>query len=217
MWVSSEGEQFLVGQFYAQKMTQEPDWKLFYRRSISKLSRVIEPRATYIQSMIERREKYVKETLKGKAERFNTTQTKKPYTAAPWLQTMKNYSWYLSLNKEFTLKDYLTWYINGEKVFTYVGDDQLATERAVPYDITFYFEDTRNNNQLKRIDITLDADEMMATFRKIALTPPMDETINLHIEIAPDYKQISVFVIRGKNKIEIQKILKAKLNKLYNA
>ena len=216
VWVKSGGEQFLVGQFFANKMTQEPDWNLFYRRALSRTSRVIEPRDKYIEQMIKKSELFVKNTLKGKAERFNTQQTKKPYTAQPWLKTMKNYHWLLSLNNGFVLKDYLTWYVNGEKVFTYSGENQLATPRAVPYDFTFYFEDARNN-QLKRIDMTFDADEIMELFQKVALTPPLDDPINLHIEIAPDYKQISIFVSKGKTKIELKKVLKAALNKLYNA
>lgn len=217
IWVNAEGEQFLVGQFYAEKMQTEPDWNLFYRRAISKISRIIEPRISFIEDTIQRSKSYIKDVYKGKPERFNTHQTKKPYTAEPWLKTMKKYHWYLSLNEGFALKDYLTWYVNGEKIFTYTGDNQLATTRAVPYNFTFYFTDTLNNNKLKRIDITFDSDEIMEIFQKVSRNSSTDPTINLYIEIDHDYKQVSVFVINGKTKIELKKIHRATLSKLYNA
>lgn len=216
IWVSSEGEQFLLAQFYAKKMTpeQEPDWKVFYRRALNPIGKVIKPRATYVDYLIKESEDYVKNSLKGKPEKFNTVQTKKPYTAEPWLRTMKSYHWSLKLNNDFTLKDYLAWFVNGEKIFTYVGDNQLTVKRAAPYDFTIYFTD--KNNTLERVDLTLDAEEVMQAFQKIELTPPVGQAITLSVEMAKDYSKLNAYLIKDKTKIELKKIIKADLTDLYN-
>lgn len=216
IWVSSGGEQYLLGQFYAKKMANEPDWDEFYKISIEPISRVSVPRKDFIKVIIKNTDDFIKKSLNGKAEKFNITQ-QKPYTAQPWLRTMKGYYWKLELNNYFELKDYLAWYVNGEKIFTYLGDDQLAVKRAVPYDFTMYFEDKNNNNELERADFTLDCDEVMQAFQEFELVPPLDTPISLYVDIQADYKKIFFYVVKGNKRVRLNKVLKAQRHDLYNS
>lgn len=215
VWAAAEGEQYLVGQFYAKKMINKPDWDDFYKQSINPMASIAKPKQDYIDEITQRSNEFIKKLLNGKAEKFNIEQ-QEPYTAQPWLRTMKGYYWKLELNNSFELKDYLAWYVNGEKIFTYFGDDQLAVKRAVPYDFTMYFEDKNNNNELERADFILDPDEVMQAFQEFELIPPLDIPITLFVDIQPDYKKIFFYVVKGNKRVKLNKILKAQRHDLYN-
>lgn len=130
---------------------------------------------------------------------------------------MKTYSWYLAINDQyFTLRDYRADYVNGEIKYTYFDMDQLVNNRAVPYEISFYYQEKQNNNKLERADIYFDSDEIMQAFREIALTPPLESPIKLYIDFKPSYDSIFAYLIKGNKKIELKKI-DAKRPDLYNA
>lgn len=215
VWVASEGEQYLLGQFYAKKMVNEPKWNEFYSQSVESISRIPTSRQEFIKEIVKNTDDFIKRTLHGKAEKFNIEQ-EKPYTAQPWLRTMKGYYWQLELNKYFRLKDYLAWYVNGEKIFTYFGDDQLAVKRAVPYDFTIYFEDKENNNELERIDFTLSPDEVMQAFQEFELIPPLDLPVKLYVDIQKEYQGINFYVSKGNKRVKLNNIIKAQRHDLYN-
>lgn len=130
---------------------------------------------------------------------------------------MKTYPWYLSINEPyFTLRDYFTNYTNGETKYTYFNDNQLAKNRAVPYELTIYYQEKQNNNKLERADVIFDADEIMQAFKKMNLTPPLEAPINLYLDFKPDYKRLDAYLVKGNQRIELKKG-SAKRPDLYNA
>lgn len=211
VWVSGGGEKFLVAQFQAKKMVVEPQWEVFYK---STQYSWYMPREEFRTFMMEGMDDYIKKSFKGKAERFNTVQTG-TLTSIPWQAAMKTYPWYLTINDPyFTLRDYVANYVNGEFKYTYFDDNQLAKNRAVPYQISYYYQEKQNNNKLTRGMITFDADEIMQGFKKMNLTPPLDAPINLYLDF--NDKSLSAYLVKGNQKLELTKI-SAERPDLYNA
>lgn len=200
VWVTSTGEQYLIAQFQAKKV-EESNWDDFSKKVL--VGRDISRQDYIKQSLVHPSMSQTKQELeKGK-----------PLNASFWQKLMKTYQWQLIINKDFILTDYLAWYVNGEKFFTYQNDNQLSQKRAVPYDFSFYFED--KNKELHRFDLTIDQQEIVQGFERIALTPPLDTPINLCIEITPDLKGLSAFLVKGNTKLELHK-MKGQYPELYN-
>lgn len=206
VWITGGGEKFLLAQFYAQKMQQEPDWNAFYRRSIDKIGEP-RPKDIFIKYYLQLAQDYIESALNGKAEFFDDSQpASKPLTASPWLRLMKKYDWYLSINDQyFTLRDYRASFTNGELRFVYSGDSQLSKPKSVPDSIYFFIQNKQNNNIPERIFINFDQDEIMKVFAELALTPPMSEPINLYMNIKPDLSDLQAYVIKGNKKILLKK------------
>ncbi len=185
-------EQFLLAQFQAKKV-EEPNWDYFSQRVLKRQKTI--SREDYIKEVLSR--PTMQQTAKELAE------GKKP-SSEYWQQLMKTYPWQLTLSEGFTLKGYSTWYQNGEKYYTYQQDNQLAKNRPVPRDFTFYFEG--NGHTLQRFDFIPDAEEIKQAFAEIALTSPLEAPIDLHLEISKDIKQLDAFLIKGDTKIELKNI-----------
>lgn len=214
IWIKGGGEQLLLGTFQAKRINQEPSWESFYRST--QLSYYM-GREEYRRFKIDGSKKYIQESFNNVSERFNTEQPSGQLTSIPWQKTMKTYSWYLAINDQyFTLRDYRADYVNGELKYTYFDMDQLVNNRAVPYEISFYYQEKQNNNKLERADIYFDSDEIMQAFREIALTPPLETTIKLYIDFNPSYESIFAYLVKGNKKIELDKIT-AKRPDLYNS
>lgn len=81
--------------------------------------------------------------------------------------------------------------------------------------IIFYFQNKQNNNIPERIDMQIDDEEVMSVFKEISLTPPLDEPINLFLDIKTDLSDLHAYVIKGDKKIQLKKI-KPRLVDLYN-
>lgn len=205
VWVSGAGEVFLLAQFHAQKMQQEPDWNVFYRTSISGRGEP-EPKDIYIKKLQNRIEKNINESLNGKSEFFDDRLPAGKLTAAPWLRLMKTYDWYLSINNQyFTLRDYRVYYVNAESRFIYSGDNQLVKPRPVPSSLNFFFQNKQNKNIPERINVKFDRDEIMKAFAELALIPPMSEPINLYMDIKLDLSDLQAYAIKGNKKILLKK------------
>lgn len=192
VWIGNGAEQFLLAQFQAKKVEEE-NWDYFSQRVLKRQQKI--SREDYIKEIFSR------PTMQQTAKELG--EGKKP-SSTYWQQLMKTYPWQLTLSEGFTLKGYSAWYLNGEKYYTYQQDNQLAKNRPVPRDFTFYFEG--NGHTLQRFDFIPDPEEIKQAFATLALTPPLDEPMNLHLVIAKDIKNLDAFLIKGDNKIELKHI-----------
>ena len=84
----------------------------------------------------------------------------------------------------------------------------------MPYFLSFYMESTAPEKTLKCIDITFDEEKMMDAFERMAQKEPVNGKVDLQIKVAPDYKDISVFIVKGEHREELD-IKEAALQPLY--
>src|SRR5699024_2211125 len=130
-----------------------------------------------------------------------------PTDFGPWKRLMKTYHWQLTVNKEFKLKDYWTWYVNGEKYFSYEKGYGFKTspDRAVPYFLSIYIEKKSTQNSLERINLNLDKEEIINAFEKVTNNKPdsLMAPIEIKLEIDEDLSGMQVFVVHGNMRIEL--------------
>jgi len=208
LWVSGGGETFLLAQFQAKPMKEDPNWSKFYRSSVSRYTD-IEPREIFKDSRMRRAQTFIDNSLKGKAERFDIS--KNYLTSMPWKSLMKKYPWELKINTAyFKLTDYFVAYSNGERLYTYINTQQLDKDRSIPFEIYMYYQD--DQKKLNRIDISFDNDEIMKAFQSINLLPPVQGNIALYIDFNPEYKSIFTYLVKKEHKIELKKIRGSRKN-----
>lgn len=195
IWVSNDGEQFLLTQFQAKKI-EEPNWDSFIQPVLGKKI----SRKDYLAS---------KMNLKngGSALNANIRQEvldHKVPGAEPWLRLMKTYSWVLKTNDLYELKDYETTYVNGEQYYTYQNQDQTKP-RAIPKSLVTLMED-RKTHQIIRLDYDINQDEIINAFEKLAKEQG-SEPIQIYLDIDEKLTNANLYLIKGSQKIEIKQVV----------
>lgn len=206
VWISGAGNTYVLAQFQARKV-EENDWANF--------SRVLQMGKDYTIS----RADYIKErlsdpdTVMGRETQQEIDNGTVPTDSVPWKRFMNTYRWVLTVNDEFTLKDYFTRYTTAEQYYTYSDENQYTLKpRPVPKYLSYYIED--KTGQLHRLNLYLDPEETMSAFEKLSKESASAELIKLHLSIDSAVKNIDVFLIKDKQSIELKKI-RGQIDDLY--
>lgn len=195
-------ESFLIADLQAKKV--DMDWKGFLLHSdeISK------------NASIPSRESFVQEKIQKAANKTRSLpQDLINKNADQWLGYIKKYNWQLQMEPPYELKDVEARYTNKEARIILAGTDQTKLmPRPIPSILDFFAVNTKTN-YLNRIHINFGKDfyqnhdddwhEIVEAFEKINQLPPVNGLITLSLKISPDQKQMDIFLIKGKNKIEL--------------
>ncbi len=212
IWISGEGEIFLLTQFKAKKV-EEKNWMQFVSAILPTENNTL-TREKYLIYQLEGTDRVTPYAVLSEKIKKEIAEHRLP-SSAPWLRLMNTYPWVLTTNDEYPLKDYKTRYVNGELYYTYKEQDQYQlAPRAVPYELVVYFEN-KKTNELKRADLYFDQEQMIQAFEKLNKSLENTGPIKLHLNIDDDLTRVDVYVIRGKESVEVD-TTRAELVKLYN-
>lgn len=206
VWIRGAGNVYVLAQFQARKV-EENDWASF-SRVLQRGKHFTISRADYIKERLTD-----PDTVMGRETQQEIAKGTVPINSAPWKRLMNSYAWVLTVNDEFTLTDYFTRYSTAEQYYTYRTEDQYALKpRPVPKYLSYYILD--KNKQLHRLNLYLDLEETMSAFETLATENASNETIKLHLSIDSAVKNIDVYLMKGKQSIELKKI-KGQIDDLY--
>lgn len=208
IWISSASnvyESYLIAELQAKKVDQ--DWKKFIlRNDMVNKGEAIPSRADF-----------VKNQLQKAAEKTNTPIKKLiNKNADQWLAYIKKYNWQMQVGPPFELKDVEARYTNNEAQIIYADTDQTKIlPRPIPHMLEFFVVD-KKNNYLHRIRVTFGKDyyenhdedwnEIIHAFTKLNQETPVNGLMTLNLKISSNLKQLDLFLIKGKHKIELKNI-----------
>lgn len=193
VWISGVGERYLVAQFHAKKV-ENIDWDSFIASALNENI----SRKQYLAYQMQAKGKNSYRVISDKIQK-EIKENKVP-DSSPWLRLMHKYPWNLKVNSPFILKNYFTKYVNGEQYY-FRKDQDLS--RAVPFELITFLENTTTKEAV-RIDFTFDQKEIMDDFEKIS-KDQNNTPIEMYFDMNPDMTQVSVFLIKGQQKIELHK------------
>lgn len=200
VWVRGAGQQKFLAQFQAQKI--EMNWEDFAKPSV----RVEISRQELLTELLD--EKSMPERAIANREIKAGTLS---IDSARWKRRMWTYSWVLTVSEPFQVKDYLGWYVNGERYYTYADDAPQNKFRPMPYFFSVYIE--KPDKTLERFTIELKEAEVMAAFKKLSGSLGTEPT-EIYFELAED-RQIGAVYLRNKtDKVELT--AEISLQDLYN-
>lgn len=196
IWIGGSSEQYLVAQFRAKKV-EEPNWDLFIQGALGE-------KISYKDYLA-----YLKKKADGPALLNDKIQKeileKKVSGADPWLRLMNQYSWFLKANDLYELKGYFTNYLNGEQYFTYSNQDQTKIIRAIPFNIAVLLKSCKTKETIF-LDFDFNKEEIMEAFEKLSKEQQGSEPIQLYLEINDNISEVSIFLMKGTEKIELEKV-----------
>ena len=211
VWVNAGAEQFLLAQFYASEV-QDNDWEGFiqiHRR------RSPPSREEFVESIFTD-----PDSLMSTKTRQEIAEGRLPVDGASWKRLMQKFPWKLVGDENFTMQDYLAWYMNGEQYFTYTdpakGFIQDRTLQPVPYRLSFYMTDNTPEKKLRRINMYLKQDNhLLEQFETMNKIEPANAAFEMQIVVKPDFTEIFVYLVKGEHRVELE-MERAALTDLYS-
>lgn len=194
IWMTGNSEEYLITQFKAHKI-EVLDWDSFIQPVLGeKISR-----KDYLAFQMDLKNGGASLDAKIRQEVL----TKTVPGAEQWLRLMKQYSWFLKTNSSYELKGYFANYLNGEQYSTQQNQDQIKKLRAIPIAITVLLKSYKTKENI-RLDFDFNKEEIMDGFEKLSQNQQGSEPIQLYLDINDTISEVSVYLIKGSEKIEIK-------------